>query len=145
VVRTDPRGKGRQVAVYVTDTHPLIWYTSGKHSRLSQTVVRIFDAAFADRTLIVIPSPVLWEISLLLEHGRIAIRETFDDWAAALIGRKGIDLAALDVDVIAEAHRLTFNGDPFDRAIVATARLMDLPLITKDDVIVKAKVVDITW
>ena len=133
------------MAVFVTDTHPLIWYTAGKHSRLSQRVLRIFDNAFADRGLIVIPAAVLWEISILLEHDRIKLRESFEHWAAALISRKGIDLAALDVDVIAEAHRLTFHGDPFDRTIVATARVMDLPLITKDEIIVDANVVDIAW
>ena len=133
------------MAVFVTDTHPLIWYTSGKHSRLSKRVVRIFDAAFADRGLIVIPSPVFWEISLLLEHDKIKLREPFEYWAAALVARRGVDLAALGLDVIAEAHRLKFHGDPFDRTIVATAKLMDLPLITKDQTIVDAKLVDITW
>lgn len=133
------------MAVHVTDTHPLIWYTSGQHARLSQRVVRIFDAAFADRALIVIPSSVFWEISLLLEHNKIKLREPFEHWAAALTARKGIDLAALGLDVIAEAHRLKFHGDPFDRTIVATAKLMDLPLITKDETIVNANLVDITW
>lgn len=133
------------MAVYVTDTHPLIWYTAGKHGNLSPRVVKIFDAAFANRALIVIPSPVLWEISILLEHGRIKLRESFQHWAAALVARRGIDLAALDLDVIAEAHRLTFHGDPFDRTIVGTAKLMDLPLITKDRIIVDANLVDIVW
>jgi len=133
------------VAVYVTDTHPLIWYTSGKHSRLSQRVLRVFDAAFADRALIVIPSAVFWEISLLIEHDKIKVREPFEVWAAALIARRGIDLAALALDVIAQAHHLRFHGDPFDRTIVATAKLMDLPLITKDETITNAKVVDVFW
>ena len=123
------------MAVYVTDTHPLIWYTAGRHSRLSPRAVKIFDAAFAEQALVVIPSPVFWEISLLVQHGRIKLRESFDQWTAALISRRGLDVAALDVDVISEAHRLTFNGDPFDRAIVATARLMDLQLISKDTAI----------
>ena len=101
--------------------------------------------AFAGRGLIVIPAPVLWELTLLLEHDRIKLREPFEQWAAALASRDGIDVAALGVDIIAEAHRLRFHGDPFDRAIVATARVMDLPLITKDEVIVNAKVVDIAW
>ena len=133
------------MAVYVTDTHPLIWYTAGKHSNLSQRVVKIFDAAFADRALIVIPSPVLWEISILVEHGRIKLREPFRHWAAALVARRGIDLASLDLDVIAEAHLLTFHGDAFDRTIVATAKVMDLPLITRDSIIVDSKLVDIVW
>ena len=88
------------MAVYVTDTHPLIWYTAGKHSKLSRRVVQIFDAAFAERALVVLPSPVLWEISLLVQHGQIRMRESFAQWAGALTARRGIDLAALDVDVI---------------------------------------------
>ena len=133
------------MSVYVTDTHPLIWYTSGKHSRLSPRVVRIFEEAFADRALVVIPSPVLWEISLLLEHGKIKIREPFEHWMAALSSQRGLDVRALDVDVIAAAHLLSFNGDPFDRAIVATAKAMDLPLITRDEAIVNSRLVDIAW
>ena len=133
------------MAVYVTDTHPLIWYTAGKHGRLSQRVVEIFEEAFSNRALVVIPSPVLWEISILVEHGRIKLREPFQHWAAALVARRGIDLASLDLDVIAEAHRLTFHGDPFDRAIVATAKVMDLPLITSDRVIVESNLVEIVW
>ena len=133
------------MSVFVTDTHPLIWYTSGKHTRLSQRVVRIFDAAFADRALVVIPSAVFWEISLLLDHDKIKLREPFEHWAAALTARKGIDMAALGLDVIAEAHHLKFHGDPFDRTIVATAKLMDLPLITRDEMIVNSKLVDIAW
>ena len=54
-----------------------------------------------------------------------------------------MDMASLDLDVIAEAHLLTFHGDPFDRTIVATAKVMDLPLITRDSIIVDAKLVDI--
>lgn len=133
------------MAAYVTDTHPLVWYAAGKHSQLSRLAIRIFDDAFADRALIVVPSPVLWEIALLVEHGKIKMRESFDQWAAALIARRGIDLAALDLDVITEAHRLRFHGDPFDRTIVATARVMDLALVTKDQRIVDANVVETVW
>ena len=82
---------------------------------------------------------------MLVEHDRIKVREPFEIWAAALIARKGIDLAALGLDVIAEAHRLRFHGDPFDRTIVAIARVMDLPLITKDRIIADADVVEIVW
>jgi PIN domain nuclease of toxin-antitoxin system len=134
------------VSAFVTDTHPLIWYTSGKHSRLSKRAVRFFDQAFAERALLVIPAPVLWEIALLIEHGKVkTAREPFEHWAASLTSRKGVDLVSLDLDVIAEAHRLTFHGDPFDRTIVATARLMNLPLITKDEIIVNSRLVEIAW
>jgi PIN domain nuclease of toxin-antitoxin system len=130
---------------FVTDTHPLIWYSSRKHARLSPRAVRIFDQAFAGRALIVIPAAALWEISLLVEHNRIQLRESFEQWTAALASRDGIDVAALGVDVIIESHHLRFHGDPFDRTIVATARVMDLPLITKDQRIIDSNLVEIAW
>jgi PIN domain nuclease of toxin-antitoxin system len=62
-----------------------------------------------------------------------------------LIAQKGVDLVEFGLDVIVQLHHLRFRGDPFDRAIVATAKLMDLPLITKDEMIVNANLVDIAW
>ena len=56
-----------RVGCLVTDTHPLIWYTAGKHANLCRASW-LFNAAFAN-TLIVIPSPVFWEISILV-YGR---------------------------------------------------------------------------
>ena len=112
---------------------------------MSPRVVRIFDQAFAGRGLIVIPAAVLWEMSLLVEHGRIQLRESFEQWTSALASRDGIDVAALGMDIIVEAHHLRFHGDPFDRTIVAAARVMDLSLITKDQLIIESNLVDIAW
>jgi PIN domain nuclease of toxin-antitoxin system len=36
-------------------------------------------------------------------------------------------------------------ADPFDSVITATARVMDLPLITKDQQISDSQLVDIYW
>ena len=43
------------------------------------------------------------------------------------------------------AHRLTFHSDPFDRTIVATVRVMDLPLMTRVETIVNSNLVKIVW
>jgi PIN domain nuclease of toxin-antitoxin system len=133
------------MAVYVTDTHPLIWYATGKHKKLSKRVLRAFDRAWNDQALIYVPAVVLWEISLLLKAGVIKLADPFDRWAAALTSRRGFALAPLGIEVIAETINLTFNDDPFDGAIVATARIMDLSLITRDEDITDSKVVAVEW
>lgn len=43
------------------------------------------------------------------------------------------------------AHQLNFHNDPFDVLIVATAKILDMPLITKDRIITDAHVVDVVW
>ena len=133
------------MAVYVTDTHPLLWYASGHHAKLSKKALRIFNEAVRDRALIYVPAVVLWEIALLNKSRRIQLREPFDQWAAALLARRGFDLAPLDLQVVAEAINLTFNDDPFDAVIVATAKIKDLSLITKDVEITNAQVVEVAW
>jgi len=133
------------MAVYVTDTHPLLWYAGGHHAKLSKKVLRIFNEAMRDQALIYVPAVVLWEVALLDKGRRIQLREPFDQWASALLSRRGFDLAPLDLPVVVEAVTLSFNDDPFDAAIVATARVNDLPLITKDVEITDAQMVEVAW
>jgi PIN domain nuclease of toxin-antitoxin system len=133
------------VAVYVTDTHPLVWYATGHHRRLSTKALRAFKAAESGRGQILVPAVVLWEISILVRIGRIRLVEPFTAWAAMLLAKPGFDLAALDIAAIGEAMKFNINDDPFDAAIVAAASTRELPLITKDQAIADSGVVDVHW
>lgn len=132
------------MSLYVTDTHPLVWYATGKHGQLSRKVLRAFNAADQEEALIYVPAFVLWEVAMLLKVGRIALRETYHDWAEHLMAQRGFDLATFSVEVATEAYYYPFP-DPFDGVITATARVMDLPLITKDREIGESALVDIYW
>ena len=133
------------MAVYVTDTHPLVWYAAHQHKKLSKRVLRIFDQAVNNQALIYVPAVVLWEISLLQKIGHINLQVPFERWAAALINKPGFDMVPLDLEIMAEAIGVNINGDPFDEAIVATARVKDIHLITRDTAITESKLVDIIW
>ena len=78
--------------VYVTDTHPLVWYATGKHRQLSHKVLRAFHAASGAEALIYVPVFVLWEIAMLLKVGRIALQEPYGDWAEHLLAQPGFAL-----------------------------------------------------
>jgi PIN domain nuclease of toxin-antitoxin system len=131
--------------LYVSDTHPLLWYASGARAKLSKRALRIFEDASGAEALIYIPAIALWEASIVLKGGRVPLHEPFEDWASALLSQPGFDLAPLDLEVIADAAALGFTNDPFDAAIVATARVKGLPLITKDSAISESGLVDIAW
>jgi PIN domain nuclease of toxin-antitoxin system len=132
------------VSVYVTDTHPLIWYASGKHRQLSKKALTAFQAAWRGDALIYVPVFVFWEIAMLLKVRRIALREPYGEWVEHLIGHRGFDVAPTDVRTIIEAYSYPFP-DPFDSVIAATATVMDLPLITKDETISRSQLVEIHW
>jgi PIN domain nuclease of toxin-antitoxin system len=133
------------MSIHVTDTHPLIWYVTNQHSKLSKKAHRLFDQARNGQGLIYVPTAVFWETSFLLKSARIRLHQPFEQWANSLLAIEGFDIAPLDIEVIAESLRLNFNNDPFDVAIVATARIKDLPLITKDQDITSSQVVEIEW
>jgi PIN domain nuclease of toxin-antitoxin system len=132
------------VSVYVTDTHPLVWYATNKQAKLSKKALSAFNAASRQEALIYVPSFVFWEIAMLLKVGRISLQEDYGDWAEHLVAQPGFDLAPFSVEVTTEAYIYPFS-DPFDGVITATAKVMDLALITKDRDISDSRLVDIHW
>jgi len=57
--------------VFVTNTHPIVWYATGQHRRLSRKARRILEQAVAGEMAVCVPTVVLWEWSLLVRIGRI--------------------------------------------------------------------------
>ena len=130
--------------LYVTDTHPIVWYLSGQRRKLSKKALLNVAAATEKRTLVYVPMVVVWEVAILPKAGRIRFRETFEQWTF-LLERPGFDFVPLEMDVLHEARHLVFTKDPFDATIVATAKVKDLPLITKDKEITESGVVEAVW
>lgn len=131
--------------VYVTDTHSLVWYFTRQHRSLSRRALTAFEQAENEESFIYIPTVCLWEISRHERQGIIRLNTSFEDWLDALLVLPCFDAVPLDEQVIVEARKFNFNRDVFDAAIVATARIKDLPLITKDQAISDSGVVEIWW
>jgi PIN domain nuclease of toxin-antitoxin system len=133
------------MSVYVTDTHPLIWYAANEKAKLSKKALRVFEKAWINQAFIYVPAPVLWEIALLIKAGQIRLPQPFAQWAAALGRQPGFEIALLDAAVLETSLNVRINGDPFDEVIVATALTLDLPLITKDMAITDSQLVEVIW
>lgn len=131
--------------MFVTDTHPLIWYSNGRFSLLSKKVLRIFEKAARSETVIYVPSVVLWEAANLENIGKIKLADGFERWASRVMDKPAFLLTELEIGIISQAMGYGFIQDPFDRAIVATASEMNLPLITKDVAITESNLVEVYW
>jgi PIN domain nuclease of toxin-antitoxin system len=130
--------------LYVTDTNALIYYATAQ-SHLSKRALAAFENAAQSQALIYIPAPALWEVSHLEKAGQIKLRPPFQTWLNEWLTRKGFEVVPLDAEIIAEARKYGFNNDIFDAAIVATAKLKDVPLITKDVAIINSGLGEIYW
>jgi PIN domain nuclease of toxin-antitoxin system len=117
----------------VTDTHPIVFFFCDGGKRLGKNAAQAFSEAVAGTTSsIFVPAPVIWELSLLEEAGKIALDKPFDQWIDCLFQYPAINPLAFDLETVKIFHNVRFHDDPFDRAIVATAIQMGLPLITND-------------
>ncbi len=82
----------------------------------------------------------LLECAIQHRRGRLEFRGSLRDFFA--VGLAGdIELVELTPDIAAATNELPpgFPGDPFDRTIAATARVLNLKLITPDSAIRDAK------
>ena len=115
------------MSMYVTDTHPLIYYFGHNRRQLSDRARRVFEQAEQSEAFILIPAPVIWEVSMLEQAGHIKLDRPFAEWLNALLQNPCFDCVSLDAEIIAESRNYGFNNDIFDAVIVATAKLRDVP------------------
>ena len=94
--------------------------------------VEIARAAAGDGVLV---SPVsAWEIGLLATKGRFRFEPDAKIWFRDFVGRVGVRVAALTAEAALDSSFLppTLHGDPADRLLVATARELGVPIVTRD-------------
>jgi PIN domain nuclease of toxin-antitoxin system len=130
---------------YVTDTHALIHHVTDRKRRLGRRARDVFDRADRGLDTIIVPFTVLEEVLLLSEIGRIHIPLPFREFVISLDKAENVDLAVNDTAVLLEAASFSTIRDPYDRMIIAQARVAGLPLITGDDKIHESGLVRTVW
>jgi len=110
------------------DTHVYLWLANGD-SKLNQSSLRVLEND--QNKFISIIS--LWEISLLLEKGRIKLNQTFEEWIRNSSIAFNIKIINPDSEIIYIYHKLgDFHSDPADKFIADTSISKKIPLITFD-------------
>ena len=114
------------------DTHIWVWLVSDtQHLRPRQR--ELLDQHEASGLGVSIIS--CWEVAKLVEKGRLVLQQPVGEWLAAALRRPHITLLSLTPEIVVDATQLPkgFHSDPADQLIVATSRIMNIPLLTADD------------
>jgi PIN domain nuclease of toxin-antitoxin system len=131
--------------IHVSDTHSFLWYQTGQARRLGRAAARAFRRAERGLDEIRLSAVSVFEISLLLERGRLRTPRGWEQWISVLGSTQGLAVEPLSIDDVRHARALAALVDPFDRLIAATALRLDVPLITADERITASGLVTITW
>lgn len=114
------------------DTHAFIWLMEGDES-LSKESRNIISKA-SQKNFIFVSAISVWEIAMLQSKERIAIKIPLIKWVEKATSLPFLKIVDLNADIAIHSCKLPgmFHGDPADRMIVATSRILNIPLITRD-------------
>jgi PIN domain nuclease of toxin-antitoxin system len=132
------------VAMYVTDTHALIWYAQARTKRLGRRARGAYERAESGHASIYVPTVSLVELSEAAQRGAIRLSLPLREWLTALFAAGNFVPAELTMEVVMAASDLHSIRERGDRVIAATAVTLQLPLLTRDPAIERAGV-EVVW
>jgi PIN domain nuclease of toxin-antitoxin system len=144
--------QGWKQRVVLSDSHAL----RHRHARINPSYhgpeekawpesAQHFERVRRGADAVLVPFTVLEEIMLLSEAGKVRLGLPFRDLVISLAQADNFDLGVNDMQLLLEAASFTTLSDPYDRLIVAQARVMGLPLITGDAEIQQSGLVRTVW
>jgi PIN domain nuclease of toxin-antitoxin system len=118
--------------VILLDTHAIIWAINDD-PKLGKRAHAQLAEVNADTPLFVSVISA-WEIALLVKRGRLDVGIPADIWLKQAMRHPAWRTVPIDTQIAIESVQLPdgLHSDPADRFIVATARLLDLTLLTAD-------------
>lgn len=115
----------------VLDTHIWIWWMNGD-PRFTSAMERIVNEHQGEG--IGISAISFWEVAQLVKRNRIAVSMDAETWIRTALSAPGVVPIDLSPAIAVESVNLPgqFHRDPADQMIVATARVLNCPLLTAD-------------
>ena len=132
------------VPAAVADTHALLFHAAAARV-LGRRAAAHFEACERQQAIVYIPVAVIWEVSLLARAGRVNLRRSVRDFFGDLFSSPSYHPVDLNAEQVYLADELRFTRDPFGTLIVAAARSLDLPLLTRDANIRASGAVRVIW
>jgi PIN domain nuclease of toxin-antitoxin system len=111
------------------DTHVWVNYTAQRFDHLSKAALSRIE----DTTEIGVSDISCWEVSMLVQKGRLKLNMDTMDWISDALLNPKIEIIPLTTEILVAAPELpNFHKDPVDRIIATTCYLNFWSLITKD-------------
>ena len=116
------------------DTCAWIWLVDGHESMAKAPCLPSVEAAAQDGRLLLAPIS-MWEVATKAAKGRLTLSLPVNEWIHQ--GRRLARLidAPMSAEIAIESAALPglFHGDPADRLVVATGRVLNAAIVTGDE------------
>lgn len=115
---------------FVTVTHALLWWFTDS-PKISPKASAIFEKCEKGEYVIFVPSIVIAEALSIFDKKRISFN--FKKLFKEIYESENFTLIALDYPILQKMVALKDIHELHDKIIVATAKYLNLPIITKDE------------
>ncbi|MBM4249737.1 MAG: type II toxin-antitoxin system VapC family toxin [Euryarchaeota archaeon] len=126
--------------MYIADTHALVWHLA-RDDRLGKGARRVLNEADRGDAEVVVPTIVLAEVLYLSRKADVS----FDSLIDFIKDARNYSAYPLGLNVVSAMRKLAPEYSIHDAAIVATSRILDAPVITKDEVIRRLGDAKVIW
>lgn len=130
------------MARVLLDTHVWIWVSIEDESSFSRNAIAVIQQASQKW----ISAISCWELAKLVEKKRISFSIPTITWMRRSLAEYGVHVADLSPEIAVESTMLHgFHRDPADQIIVATSRVLGMPVVTSDRRILDYSHVEAIW
>lgn len=115
------------------DTQVFLWANQDP-DRLGAQQATVADAG----NELLVSAVVSWELAIKTAIGRLRLPEPVGDYVPSRIAIAGLTAIGIDhAHTLAVADLPPHHRDPFDRLLIAQARVLGVPIITADPVLAR--------
>ncbi len=127
---------------HIADTHALLWHFTDS-PKISSKAKNLFDQCERGECIIFIPSIVIAECLSIFDRKKVNFnfKTLFDQIRKS----ENYVLIPLDHKILLKMVETREVSELHDKIIVATAKLLELPLITKDSQLLTLKTITAIW
>jgi len=111
------------------DTHTFLWFIDD-NPRLSESARVVIESEDSQPF---ISAASLWEIAIKISLGKLQLKQAYDAFIPQQLALNGIGVLSLSLEHLSTVAVLPFHHrDPFDRLLVAQAKIENMPLVSAD-------------
>ena len=111
------------------DTHIFLWLNA-EPEKLPPAVC---DACCDPQNQLYLSHVSPWEIQIKQQLGKLQLRAALPDMIATQVRENGLNMLPIELAHIYALHQLPYHhNDPFDRLLIAQARIEAMVLVTVD-------------
>jgi PIN domain nuclease of toxin-antitoxin system len=133
------------IEMILLDTHAWIWWVSNPEKLSIPAKTEIGRAV--ENSEILISSISALEVAMLVHKERLKLTMEVSEWIARSERLSFLRFIPLDNKIAVKSVNLPgdLHRDPADRIIIATAKITDIPVVTKDEKISDYPYIETIW